>query len=91
VWELYNINDDRVELNDLIGGDKERANAMIQFYNEWAERCEVEDWATAPFNPRPNLKTITRHNHGNPRGGVTPARLGPRRELAKKGRSTRNY
>lgn len=91
VWELYNINDDRVELNDLIGGDKERANAMIKFYNEWAERCEVEDWATAPFNPRPNLKTITRHNHGNPRGGVTPARLGPRRELAKKGKPTRNY
>jgi hypothetical protein len=79
-WELYNIRDDRTELNDLIDGDRERADAMIRTYNEWAERCEVEDWENPGFKLRPNLNTITRHNHGGP---VIAARLGPRRELPK--------
>jgi arylsulfatase len=81
VWELYNIADDRTELNDLIEGDRDRANAMIKFYNEWAERSEVEDWANSRFNQQPRLNTVgSRHNHGGP---VIPARLGPFRELAK--------
>ena len=79
VWELYNINDDRVEANDLIDGERNRAEKMLCYYIEWAERCEVEDWATAPFNPRPGLNTFSRHNHGGP---VIAARLGPRRKLA---------
>lgn len=78
-WELYNITDDRVESNDLINREKDRADAMLRYYNEWAERCEVEDWATAPFSLRPKLNTVSRHNHGGP---VIPARLGPRRKLA---------
>jgi arylsulfatase len=77
-WELYNISADRTELNDLINGEKERAAAMIKFYNEWAERCEVEDWENPGFTLRPKLNTITRHNHGGP---VIPARLGPRRDI----------
>ena len=80
VWELYNIPADRVESNDLINGERDRADAMLRYYNEWAERCEVEDWATAPFSPRPRLNTFSRHNHGGP---VIAARLGPRRTLAK--------
>ncbi len=80
VWELYNIPEDRVESNDLINGDRDRADGMLRYYNEWAERCEVEDWATAPFNPRPALNTYSRHNHGGP---VIAARLGPRRGLAR--------
>jgi hypothetical protein len=80
VWELYNIRDDRTELNDLIGGERVRAQAMIRYYNEWAERCEVEDWENPGFSLRPNLRTVTRHNHGG--GGVIAARLGPRRVLA---------
>ena len=81
VWELYNISDDRTELNDLIDGDRDRANAMIKIYNEWAERCEVEGWTNSRFNQQPRLNTVGfRHNHGGP---VIPARLGPYRELAK--------
>jgi hypothetical protein len=78
---LYNIRDDRTELNDLIDGERKRADEMIRFYNEWAERCEVENWENPGFKLRPNLKTITRHNHGG--DGVIAARLGPRRELPK--------
>jgi len=81
VWELYNISDDRTELNDLIDGESERAAAMVRYYNDWAERCEVEDWADPGFTLRPKLNTITRHNHGG--GPVIPARLGPRRDLAR--------
>jgi arylsulfatase len=78
VWELYNIRDDRTELNDLINTEKERADSMIRFYNEWAERCEVEDWENPGFTLRPSLRTFSRHNHGGP---VIAARLGPYREL----------
>ena len=80
VWELYNIRQDRTELNNLITNERDRSLDMIHFYNEWAERCEVEDWEKPGFTLKPNLRVISRHNHGGP---VIPARLGPRRDLPK--------
>lgn len=77
-WELYNIRDDRTELNDLVNNERNRALDMIRYYNEWADRCEVEDWAEPGFSLKPKLRTISRHNHGGP---VIAARLGPRRDL----------
>ena len=41
-WELYNMTDDRTELNDLVGGERERLSRMVGEYKAWAERCEVD-------------------------------------------------
>jgi len=43
-WELYNMIDDRTELNDLSGGERERVAMMSGMYAAWAARCEVRDW-----------------------------------------------
>ena len=43
-WELYNMIDDRTELNDLSGGERERIAMMSGMYAAWAARCEVRDW-----------------------------------------------
>lgn len=40
-WELYNLENDRTELHDLIGGEAERATRMRGMYDHWAERCGV--------------------------------------------------
>ena len=37
-WELYNLANDRAELNDLIDQQSERAQNMIAAYEQWAER-----------------------------------------------------
>ena len=40
-WELYNMEQDRTEQEDLIGKDKKRADDMKKLYNTWAERCNI--------------------------------------------------
>ncbi len=40
-WELYNMEKDRTETENLIGEKEERANRMEKMYDEWAERCLV--------------------------------------------------
>ena len=46
-WELYNMIDDRTELNDLSAGEPERVQTMSRLYDAWAERCEVRPWPLA--------------------------------------------
>jgi arylsulfatase A-like enzyme len=52
-WELYNLEQDRTELNNRIGGEKSRAREMIADWESWAERCGVVPWERlvdiAPF------------------------------------------
>ncbi len=43
-WELYNLIEDRTELNDLRAGERGRVAAMSGMYGAWATRCEVRDW-----------------------------------------------
>ncbi|MCY3864216.1 MAG: arylsulfatase [Chloroflexi bacterium] len=43
-WELYNMIDDRTELNDLSAAEPERVRTMSRLYDAWAERCEVRPW-----------------------------------------------
>ena len=43
-WELYNISDDRTELNDRAGGEKSRLANMVREYDAWASRIGVVDW-----------------------------------------------
>ena len=43
-WELYNMEEDRTETNDLAGSGKGRVKDMAKAYDEWANRCGVLDW-----------------------------------------------
>ena len=40
-WELYDMEKDRTELNDLADAHPERVNEMIAAYNAWAKRVGV--------------------------------------------------
>ena len=46
-WELYNIAEDRTELNDLAGSEPARAAEMKRLYAAWAEPRGVLAW---PFS-----------------------------------------
>lgn len=43
-WELYDIERDRTETNNLIDEMPEKANEMIAMYNDWANRIKVLPW-----------------------------------------------
>ncbi len=43
-WELYDMVEDRTELNDLSAVNQPRLEAMAQQYAAWAARCNVRDW-----------------------------------------------
>jgi arylsulfatase len=40
-WELYNLEEDRSEMNDLAGVYPEKVSRMDSLWNAWAERCNV--------------------------------------------------
>ena len=40
-WELYNIEEDRAEVNDLLGRHQEIVQEFKAKYQQWAERCNV--------------------------------------------------
>jgi arylsulfatase len=40
-WELYNMADDRTELNDLAAREPARVRSMSAVYDAWAARCGV--------------------------------------------------
>ena len=60
-WELYNMNQDRTELNNLVESNRLKAEEMGKMYDEWAARCGVSPWPIPPhaWNPR----MIGGHNH----------------------------
>jgi len=41
IWELYDLNEDRQERNDLAAAHPERVKELVAEYNAWAERCFV--------------------------------------------------
>lgn len=43
-WELYDLEADRTELNNLVESHPDRVQQMITIYHRWAERCKVEPW-----------------------------------------------
>ncbi len=43
-WELYNMDEDRTELNDLADKNRERVHRMAALYDAWAGRCGVLPW-----------------------------------------------
>jgi len=44
-WELYDIDTDRSELNDVAAKHPTLVNELSTAYNRWADRCHVEPWA----------------------------------------------
>lgn len=46
-WELYDLDADRTELNNLAAAQPERVKQMADLWQRWAERCDV-----LPLNPR---------------------------------------
>jgi arylsulfatase len=46
-WELYNLNTDRTELNNLAAAEPERVAALTREYEAWAKRCGVQPWPAA--------------------------------------------
>ena len=45
-WELYDMDVDRTELNDLAGTNLSLERRLQSDYGGWAEACGVEDWST---------------------------------------------
>ncbi len=45
-WELYNLREDRTEMNNLTGKAPERAARLSKLYEAWAERAGVMPWDT---------------------------------------------
>jgi arylsulfatase len=47
-WELYDMDADRTEMNDLAGKFPERVNELSALYDAWAKRCNVLPWEKVP-------------------------------------------
>ena len=43
-WELFDMENDRTEMNDLAKSNKDRVDLMIRMWRKWADRCEVHSW-----------------------------------------------
>jgi hypothetical protein len=43
-WELYDLAEDRTELNDIAAKDPNRLEGMRRMYEAWARQCGVEPW-----------------------------------------------
>ena len=43
-WELYDLENDPTELNDLIIREPELASSLEDMWNEWAKECSVLEW-----------------------------------------------
>lgn len=43
-WELYNLEDDPTELNNLIAENSAIADQLKKAYVNWATKNDVRDW-----------------------------------------------
>ena len=44
VWELYDMQQDRTELNDLSETMPEKKQELIEKWQDWADRVGVQSW-----------------------------------------------
>jgi arylsulfatase len=59
-WELYDMERDRTELDDLYVRNLSKAQELEKLYDEWAERCGVLPWSviSPDWNPRMRGQSI---------------------------------
>ena len=62
-WELYNMHEDRTELNNLASGDTGRVRQMTRLYEEWAAKCQVVPWPANPRSLARKYRTLGLHNY----------------------------
>ena len=43
-WELYNLNEDRTEKNNVAQDHPQKLQEMVEAYDAWAKRCMVEPY-----------------------------------------------
>jgi arylsulfatase A-like enzyme len=55
-WELYNLEADRTELNNLAGEHPDQVKELEELYNDWAERCNVIPWSEMEIQKIPTGK-----------------------------------
>lgn len=48
-WELYDMKNDRTELNNLALENPEKRDELVRYWDAWASRVGVQSW---PFEPR---------------------------------------
>ena len=63
-WELYDMERDRTELDDLYTRNRPKAWELERIYEEWAERCGVLPWSV--INPawNPIMRSGSAHMSG---------------------------
>ena len=61
-WELYDMDEDRTELNDLAQRNAPQAAKMAAMYDEWAERCGVFPWPLSPSARMMDLRAPHKHS-----------------------------
>ena len=61
-WELYHMDEDRTELNNLVEANAPKADEMIALYDVWAERCGVHPWPLSPTARMMSLRNAHNHN-----------------------------
>jgi arylsulfatase A-like enzyme len=47
-WELYDMVEDRTELNDLSDKNRDKVKELVAAYNRWADYCGVLPWPVEP-------------------------------------------
>lgn len=55
-WELYDLEADRTELNNLADKHPDRVKAMVDKYQAWADRCGVLRWDQVTGGKKPGTK-----------------------------------
>ncbi len=55
-WELYNLAEDRSELNDLVDANPETVEELKALYFAWAGRCGVLEWDDLRVHRQPKFR-----------------------------------
>ena len=63
-WELYDMEQDRTELNDLYNRNLSKAHELEGLYAQWAERCGVLPWNVINPNWNPAMLSQSAHKSG---------------------------
>ncbi len=63
-WELYDMERDRTELDDLHARNRPKAQELEKIYEEWAERCGVLPWPVINPGWNPAMRSGSAHMSG---------------------------